>query len=223
MQSRKPKRSSASDSSSRPSSSSRGPAGTRDRGRGRDRDGGARQNRHADLSKGTAARDESDIPKILAEAGEAPLILVLDGVQDPHNLGACLRSADAAGVTAVIVPKDRAVHLTQTVRKIACGAAESVPFVAVTNLARCLRDLKKAGLWLVGTADEATQSIYDVELHGPTVIVMGAEGAGVRRLTSEECDYLVRIPMAGSVECLNVSVATGVCLFESVRQRLAKK
>lgn len=174
------------------------------------------------MSKGTAARDESDLPAILQAAGEAPLLLILDGVQDPHNLGACLRSADGAGVAAVIVPKDRAVHLTETVRKIACGAAESVPFVPVTNLARCLRDLKNAGIWLVGTADEATQSIYDIELHGPIAIVMGAEGAGVRRLTAEECDFLVRIPMAGSVECLNVSVATGVCLFEAVRQRMVK-
>ena len=195
-------------------------SGRNRRGRDRSRDA-ARHNRHADLTRDTAARDEADLPAILAGAGPAPLLLVLDGIQDPHNLGACLRSADAAGVHAVIVPKDRAVHLTETVRKIACGAAETVPFVAVTNLSRCLKDLKKAGLWLVGTADQATQSLYDVELTGPTAIVMGAEGAGVRRLTEEACDFLVRIPMAGSVECLNVSVATGVCLFECVRQRLA--
>ena len=193
-------------------------------GKGRERDR-VRQNRHADMSCETAERDESELLKILAKAMEAkrvPLVLVLDGVQDPHNLGACLRSADAAGVDAVVVPKNRAVHLTETVRQVACGAAESVPFVAVTNLSRCLKSLQDAGLWLVGTADEATQSFYETDLTGPIAIVMGAEGTGVRRLTAEHCDFLVNIPMQGSVECLNVSVATGVCLFECVRQRLAK-
>jgi len=146
--------------------------------------------------------------------------LILDGIQDPHNLGACLRSADAAGVHAVIAPKDRAVSLTDTVRQVACGAAEYVPFVTVTNLARTLRELKDKGLWLIGTADNAKQSLYDVDLSGPLALVMGAEGKGLRRLTREGCDFIVHIPIAGSVECLNVSVATGVCLFEAVRQRM---
>jgi 23S rRNA (guanosine2251-2'-O)-methyltransferase len=149
-----------------------------------------------------------------------PLLLVLDGVTDPHNLGACLRSADAAGVQAVIVPKDRSASLTPVVRKVACGAAETVPLVAVTNLARTLKQLQQRGLWVVGTAGEAQQYIYELDLKIPTVIVMGAEGAGMRRLTRENCDYLARLPMAGGVSSLNVSVAAGVCLFEAVRQRL---
>ena len=150
---------------------------------------------------------------------ESPLLLVLDGVQDPHNLGACLRTAVAAGVDAVVAPRHRAVSITETVINIASGAAEHVPLYQVTNLARTLRDLKDAGLRLLGTADDATQTLYDIDLSGPLCIVMGAEGKGLRRLTRETCDFLVNIPMYGSVECLNVSVATGVCLFEAVRQR----
>ena len=148
-----------------------------------------------------------------------PLLLVLDGVQDPHNLGACLRSADAAGVHAVIAPGDRAVGLTPTVRKVASGAAETVAFYPVTNLARQLRELQQRGIWIVGTADDTGDSLYDCDLRGPLALVMGAEERGLRRLTREYCDRLVRIPMAGSVSSLNVSVATGVVLFEAVRQR----
>ena len=148
-----------------------------------------------------------------------PLLLVLDGVTDPHNLGACLRSADAAGAHAVIVPRDRSASLNPTVRKVACGAAETVPLVAVTNLSRTLKRLKQRGLWVVGTAGEADQLIYDVDFTVPSIIIMGAEGAGMRRLTREHCDYLAKLPMAGSVSSLNVSVATGICLFEAVRQR----
>jgi 23S rRNA (guanosine2251-2'-O)-methyltransferase len=148
------------------------------------------------------------------------LILVLDGVTDPHNLGACLRSADAAGVDAVVVPKDKSADLNPTVRKVACGAAEVVPFVRVTNLSRTLKALQERGVWLYGTASEAEKSIYDSDLCASMALVMGAEGIGMRRLTREQCDYLVRLPMAGSVGSLNVSVATGICLFEAVRQRL---
>jgi 23S rRNA (guanosine2251-2'-O)-methyltransferase len=163
--------------------------------------------------------EEEDVLELVRGRKDA-FLLVLDGVQDPHNLGACLRTANAAGVQAVIAPKDRAVALTETARQVACGAAEITPFVQVTNLARFLSRLQEAGLWLVGTADEATQSIYQTDLKGPLAIVMGAEGKGIRRLTAESCDFLVRIPMNGQVDCLNVSVATGVCLFEAVRQRL---
>jgi 23S rRNA (guanosine2251-2'-O)-methyltransferase len=160
----------------------------------------------------------------LLERGEGPaLLLVLDGVTDPHNLGACLRTADAAGAQAVIVPKDKSATLNATVRKVACGAAEVIPLVAVTNLARTLEKLQKKGLWVVGTAGEAEQMIYQLDMTGPTVLVMGAEGKGMRRLTREHCDYLAKLPMGGSVSSLNVSVATGVCLFEAVRQRRAAK
>ena len=151
-----------------------------------------------------------------------PLLLVLDGVTDPHNLGACLRSADAAGAQAVIIPKDKSATLSPIVRKVACGAAETVPLVAVTNLARTLKQLQKRGLWVVGTAGEADQLLYEVDLKVPTVIVMGAEGAGMRRLTREHCDYLAKLPMAGTVSSLNVSVTAGICLFEAVRQRTAR-
>ncbi|HDY99823.1 MAG TPA: 23S rRNA (guanosine(2251)-2'-O)-methyltransferase RlmB [Pseudomonas sabulinigri] len=163
---------------------------------------------------------EEMLTHLLDRLDSVPLLLVLDGVTDPHNLGACLRSADAAGVQAVIVPRDRSASLSPVVRKVACGAAETVPLVAVTNLARTLKQLQQRGLWLVGTAGEAEQFIYDVDLKVPSVIVMGAEGAGMRRLTRENCDYLARLPMAGAVSSLNVSVAAGVCLFEAVRQRL---
>jgi 23S rRNA (guanosine2251-2'-O)-methyltransferase len=167
--------------------------------------------------------DESGLYGIIEGAAEAPLVLILDGVQDPHNLGACLRSADGAGVAVVVVPKDRSVTVTDTVRTVACGGAESVPIAQVTNLARTMDQLKELGLWLVGTSDHASQSIFEVDLTGPIGLVMGSEGKGVRRLTSEKCDFLCRIPMAGAVESLNVSVATGVCLYEAVRQRRFKK
>jgi 23S rRNA (guanosine2251-2'-O)-methyltransferase len=168
-----------------------------------------------------ASDPETQLEEALEAAGPAPLLLVLDGVQDPHNLGACLRSADAAGVAAVIVPRDRAAGLTPVVRKVAAGAAETVPLVAVVNLARTLRDLKQRGVWLVGTDDQAGQTLYDADLTGPIALVMGSEGEGLRRLTRECCDLLVSIPMAGAVESLNVSVAAGVGLFEAVRQRAA--
>ncbi len=147
-------------------------------------------------------------------------MLVLDGVQDPHNLGACLRTADAAGAHAVIAPKDRAVGLTPVVRKVASGAVERVPFFQVTNLARTLRSLKERGIWVIGSDSESEVSIYDADLSGALALVMGSEGKGLRRLTRECCDWLIAIPMAGSVESLNVSVATGVCLFETRRIRL---
>ena len=170
-----------------------------------------------------AGDPETQLEEALEAAGDAPLLLVLDGVQDPHNLGACLRSADAAGVAAVIVPRDRAAGLTPVVRKVAAGAAETVPLVAVVNLARTLRELKNRGVWLVGTDDAADRTLYEADLKGPVALVMGSEGEGLRRLTRECCDQLVSIPMAGAVESLNVSVAAGVALFEAVRQRSAKK
>ncbi len=166
---------------------------------------------------------EAMLDELLDRTEGAPLLLVLDGVTDPHNLGACLRSADAAGALAVIVPKDKSATLTPAVRKVACGAAEVIPLVAVTNLARTLEKLQQRGLWVVGTAGEAEMDLYQHDMTGPTILIMGAEGKGMRRLTREHCDYLVKLPMAGSVSSLNVSVATGICLFEAVRQRNAKK
>lgn len=162
--------------------------------------------------------DENDLQNIL-EKSKQGFFLVLDGVTDPHNLGACLRSADAAGVDALVVPKDKSANLTPTARKVACGAAETVPLIQVTNLARTLRAMQEAGVWIVGTAGEAEQMLYECEFKGPIALVMGAEGKGMRRLTRETCDELVKLPMAGSVSSLNVSVATGICLFEIVRQR----
>lgn len=163
---------------------------------------------------------EADLLRLVDEKDGPVLILVLDGVTDPHNLGACLRSADAAGVDAVVVPKDKSADLSPTARKVACGAAEVVPFVTVTNIARTLGALKERGVWVYGTAGEAEKTIYESDLSGSMVLVMGAEGAGLRRLTREHCDFLIKLPMAGSVSSLNVSVATGICLFEAVRQRL---
>ncbi|MCQ9124197.1 23S rRNA (guanosine(2251)-2'-O)-methyltransferase RlmB [Rodentibacter caecimuris] len=164
---------------------------------------------------------EKDLDNILQNS-QNPLLLVLDGVTDPHNLGACLRTADAASVAAVIVPKDKSAQLTSVARKVACGAAETVPLIRVTNLSRTLRDLQQNhNIWVVGTAGEATETIYQSKLTGALALVMGAEGEGMRRLTREHCDQLISIPMAGSVSSLNVSVATGVCLFEIVRQRLS--
>lgn len=161
-----------------------------------------------------------DIHDILeSDLKEPPFFLVLDGVEDPHNLGACLRVADAMGVHAVIAPKDRAAGLNATVRKVACGAAETVPFIAVTNLARTLRELQEAGVFVVGTSAEATHDLFSTRLTGPLALVLGAEGTGLRRLTAETCDALVGIPMFGSVESLNVSVASGICLYEARRQR----
>lgn len=162
--------------------------------------------------------DEARLLEALARVGQ-PLVLALDGVQDPHNLGACLRTADACGALAVVVPKDRAAQLNATVRKVAAGAAESTPVVAVTNLARSLKLLKEAGLWIVGAAGEATQAAHEVDLCVPVAIVMGAEGSGLRQLTRRSCDYLVRLPQLGAVESLNVSVATGMMLYEVARQR----
>jgi 23S rRNA (guanosine2251-2'-O)-methyltransferase len=163
---------------------------------------------------------EDDLLGSLASA-PAPLLLALDGVQDPHNLGACLRTADACGALAVIVPRDRAAQLNPTVRKVAAGAAESTPVVAVTNLVRTLRLLKDAGLWIVGADAAADKSAAEVDLTGPVVLALGAEGSGLRRLTQQNCDFMVRLPQRGTVESLNVSVAAGMLLYEVVRQRSA--
>lgn len=177
---------------------------------------------------------ELDLPELIQQFNEkenenqkdknkplstAPLFLVLDGIQDPHNFGACLRSADACNVTAVITPKDRAAPVSSVVRKVASGAAETVPIVQVTNLSRTLEQLKSLGVWILGTADTAPQTLYETDLTVPIAICLGAEGAGLRRLTKEHCDILMRIPMLGVVESLNVSVASAVCLFEAIRQR----
>jgi 23S rRNA (guanosine2251-2'-O)-methyltransferase len=161
----------------------------------------------------------ADLHGFLAGLSQPAFLLILDGVQDPHNLGACLRSADAAGAHALILPRDNAVSVTPTVRKVASGAAETVPVFQVTNLARTLDQLKADGIWLVGTAGDAQDSLYDTDLRGPLALILGAEGKGLRRLTQERCDFLVHIPMAGAVSSLNVSVAAGICLFEAVRQR----
>ena len=156
----------------------------------------------------------------LEEAGVAsPLLLVLDGVTDPHNLGACLRVADGAGAHAVIAPKDHAVGINATVAKVASGAAETVPYFMVTNLARTLKELKERNVWIIGTSDDAPKTLYQVDLKGPVALVLGAEGDGMRQLTRKTCDELVSIPMKGAVESLNVSVASGVCLYEAMRQR----
>lgn len=165
--------------------------------------------------------DEHGLQTFLAGLRAPAFLLVLDGVQDPHNLGACLRSANAAGAHAVIVPRDRASGLTPVVRKVASGAAKITPLFQVTNLARTLRMLKEQNIWLVALAGEAEQSLYELDLKGPLALVLGAEGGGLRRLTKEHCDFLARIPMAGDVASLNVSVAAGVALFEAVRQRNA--
>jgi len=163
---------------------------------------------------------EDDLLAQLAGSDKPPFLLVLDGVTDPHNLGACMRTADAVGIQAVIVPKDKSASLTPVARKVACGAAETVPFVRVTNLARFLRSLQDLGVWLIGTAGESDATLYQADFKGPVALVMGAEGKGMRRLTREHCDQLINIPMLGHVDSLNVSVATGVCLYEALRQRL---
>ncbi len=180
---------------------------------------GARHQGVLAFCKSWPAYSEDDLPFLLEKLAEPALLLVLDGVQDPHNLGACLRSADAAGVHAVIVPRDRAAGLTPVVRKVASGAAETVPFIQVTNLARTLRSLKDAGVWLIGADGAADASLYAADLRIPLALILGAEGKGMRRLTREHCDALVQIPMHGTVQSLNVSVATALCLFEAVRQR----
>jgi 23S rRNA (guanosine2251-2'-O)-methyltransferase len=164
---------------------------------------------------------EDDLLAMLSGADKPPFLLILDGVTDPHNLGACLRTADAVGVQAVVVPKDKSASLSPTVRKVACGAAETVPLVRVTNLARFMRTIRDDGVWLIGTAGEADSTLYQADFTGPVALVMGAEGKGMRRLTREHCDLLINIPMLGHVDSLNVSVATGVCLYEALRQRLA--
>jgi 23S rRNA (guanosine2251-2'-O)-methyltransferase len=163
---------------------------------------------------------EADIEKLLAELTEPPFILILDGVQDPHNLGSCLRSANVAGVHFVLAPRDRSVGLTPAARKVACGAAELTPFIQVTNLARTLRFLKDQGIWLFGAAGDGATALYQADLRGPTALILGAEEKGLRRLTRELCDDLLFIPLRGAISSLNVSVATAVCLFEAVRQRL---
>jgi len=174
--------------------------------------------------QGVVARVEAvAMPHSLAEVVEAiegpPLLLILDGVTDPHNLGACLRVADGAGAHAVVAPKDHAVGVNATVAKVASGAAETVPYIMVTNLARTLNELKDFEIRIIGTSDDAEQTLYDLDLTGPVAFVLGSEGDGMRQLTRKTCDQLVRIPMAGAVESLNVSVAAGVCLFEALRQR----
>jgi 23S rRNA (guanosine2251-2'-O)-methyltransferase len=165
---------------------------------------------------------EDKLFSILEKLTEPPFLLILDCVQDPHNLGACLRSANGAGVHAVIMPKDRSVSLTEVVRRVACGAAEKTPVIQVTNLARFMKQIQEKGVWIVGTHLTADKSVFDAKLTGPMALVVGSEGEGIRRLTAETCDELISIPMRGTVESLNVSVATGVCLFEAVRQRQGK-
>jgi 23S rRNA (guanosine2251-2'-O)-methyltransferase len=173
-----------------------------------------------------AAAGELSLARNLDELLDAivgpPLLLLLDGVTDPHNLGACLRVADGAGAHAVIAPKDRAVGLNATAAKVASGAAETMPYITVTNLARTMRELQERDIWLTGTAEDAESTIYDVDFKGGSAIVMGSEGEGMRRLTRENCDRLVHLPMMGSVESLNVSVASGICLYEARRQRMIK-
>ena len=179
------------------------------------------------LGKRTHANTHSSISTLNEEEGldlidtmsEPPFLLILDQVQDPRNLGACLRSADGAGVNLVVIPSDRSVGLTDVVRHVAAGAAESIPLMRARNLARFLEELRSRNIRLLGTSDQATSTLYEVDCSGPIGLVMGAEGTGMRRLTGEKCDQLIKIPMFGKVECLNVSVATGVCLFEIARQR----
>jgi 23S rRNA (guanosine2251-2'-O)-methyltransferase len=167
------------------------------------------------------AQERSSLESVLEQAGERALLLVLDGVQDPHNLGACLRVADAFGAHAVIAPKDRAVGITPTVEKVAAGAAQLMPYVTVTNLARALRQMQEHDLWVIGAAQDASAPLAGCDFKRATALVLGAEGEGLRRLTAETCDELVRIPMSGTVESLNVSVAAGICLYEAQRQRLS--
>lgn len=175
------------------------------------------------LCKEGETYNEAFLMDLVEKQGQNGFFLVLDGVTDPHNLGACMRSADGAGVQAIIVPKDNSVGLTPVVTKVACGAADTVPLVMVTNLARTLQKLQQRGLWVMGTSGDAENILYDLDLSGPLVIVMGSEGGGMRQLTRSHCDFLAKLPMAGDVSSLNVSVATGICLFEAVRQRKIAK
>jgi len=184
--------------------------------------GGARHQGAVARYRAPPPRGEDELYSLVEKAQEDTLLLVLDGVTDPHNLGACLRSAEAAGVTAVVVPKDKAAGITPTVRRASAGAADRIAFFAVTNLARTLKALKERGVWLVGLDSSADRDVYAQDLTGAAAIVMGSEGEGMRRLTREACDFLVRIPMRGDVESLNVSVATGVVLFEALRQRAGR-
>jgi 23S rRNA (guanosine2251-2'-O)-methyltransferase len=183
-------------------------------------DGMAAGQRHQGVvAKVAATQKFLTLDDVMENLAEPALLLVLDGVTDPHNLGACLRVADAAGAHAVVAPKDRACGLNATAIKVASGAADTMPYIMVTNLARSLRELQQQGVWVVGAAGEADKDLYAVDLKGPLALVLGAEGAGLRRLTRETCDDLARIPMYGSVESLNVSVASGICLFEARRRR----
>ena len=174
---------------------------------------------HSNPDSGISTLDEDEGLRLIDSLDNDPFILILDQVQDPRNLGACLRSADGAGVNLVILPSDRSAGLTDVVRHVSAGAAESLPLMRARNLARIMREIKERGIFLVGTSDQAKVSLYDADFTGSVGLVMGAEGTGIRRLTADLCDQLIQIPMDGSVECLNVSVATGVCLFEAKRQR----
>ncbi len=171
------------------------------------------------IVKADPIKDEGDLEDVLNSLNGPAFILILDSVTDPHNLGACIRSADAAGVHAVVVPKDNSAPLNAIAKKVACGAAENVPLIQVTNLARTMKWLQNFGIWITGAAGEAEQTIYQTDFKGSIALAMGAEGSGLRRLTREHCDQLTKIPMQGSVSSLNVSVATGICLFEALRQR----
>ncbi|MEM0910687.1 MAG: 23S rRNA (guanosine(2251)-2'-O)-methyltransferase RlmB [Pseudomonadota bacterium] len=173
-------------------------------------------------AKQAPVKTEKDLENLIShvkEAGNTVTLLLLDGITDPHNLGACMRTADAAGVNAVVVPKDKSVALNATVRKVASGAADVLPLIRVTNLARTMRELQDSGIWVIGTAGEAVDNLFDIKSEGHLAIVMGAEDKGMRRLTRETCDQLVKLPVLGSVSSLNVSVATGICLYELNRQR----
>lgn len=183
-------------------------------------DGLAGDGRHQGVvARVRAVEQVRSLEQVLEQSGETPLLLVLDGVQDPHNLGACLRVADALGANAVVAPKDRAVGITPTVEKVASGAAETMPYVMVTNLARSLRAMQESGIWVIGAAHDAPMSIEHCDMRRGVALVLGAEGAGMRRLTAQTCDQRVSIPMVGSVDSLNVSVAAGICLYEARRQR----
>ncbi|MEG0143964.1 MAG: 23S rRNA (guanosine(2251)-2'-O)-methyltransferase RlmB [Akkermansia sp.] len=180
----------------------------------------ARLNKHVNPAANIAVKAlrEDTLDEIIKKT-DNPLILILDCIQDPHNLGAILRTADGAGVHAVVAPKDKSVAITDTVLRVSVGAAEKVPFIQVTNLSRTMKTMQEAGVWIVGTSDKGDRNIYDIDFKGAVALVIGAEGEGMRRLTEENCDFLACIPMKGSVPCLNASVATGVCLYEAVRQR----
>jgi 23S rRNA (guanosine2251-2'-O)-methyltransferase len=175
---------------------------------------------HGNPQASISTLDEDEALNLIDALEEDPFLLILDQVQDPRNLGACLRSADGAGVNLVIMPSDRSAGLTEVVRHVASGAAESLPLARARNLSRFMKKIQDKGVRLVGTSDQAKQNIFEADLKGPLGLVVGAEGTGIRRLTADNCDHLINIPMSGEVECLNVSVATGVCLFEAYRQRI---